>query len=404
MIAMNKYMIRLLREQLSVGQLLGFVLANVVGLTILLLGIQFYSDVGALLSESGQIMRGDQIILSKRVSTAQMMLGGSNQFSERELTRLSEQSFVRSLSIFTPAQFRVTAGLNMGMQVYSYMFLESVPDECLDVKPEQWFYDAEQRLIPIIIPRTYLTLYNAAFSQTQGLPLLSEKSLEMVGLQIELSGMGKSDVYTGRIVGFSDRLNTILVPHQFMLWANKYYAAKEQTDIRPSRIILNVENPADQGLLAYVAQHNYQVEGAALDSGGANYLLRIVAGIVSAVGLIISLLSVYLLVLSLYLLLQKNTQQLENLLLLGYSRRSVGLPYQALVVALSLGALVISLAMVYCSRGYYMELVMRVFPSQNGGVLWPTALLGLVLVGLFAAISSMAIARRIKQIPAFFRG
>ena len=53
------------------------------------------------------------------------------------------------------------------------------------------------------------------------------------------------------------------------------------------------------------------------------YLLRLLAGLVLAIGVLISALSVYLLLLSIYLLLQKNTRQIEDLLLLGYTRSAV---------------------------------------------------------------------------------
>lgn len=397
--ATNRYGLRLLWRQLSLGQVLGFFVASLVGLSILLVGLQFYHDVEEILGQKGQLMRGDQIVLSKRVSSLDMLSGSSSTFGAEEVERLGRQPFVRKLGAFMPAQFRITAGLTMGVEVYTYMFFEAVPDSFLDVSPEEWSFDPSSGTIPIIIPRTYLTLYNAAFAQSQGLPQISEKAIELLHLRVELSGMGLHDLYRGRIVGFSDKLNTLLVPEAFMTWANDRYASG--TTAQPSRLVLRVDNPADADLLAYIASHGYQVEGNALDSGEANYLLRLIVLLVGGVGLVISLLALYMLILSIYLVLEKNATLLEHLLLLGYSRLAVGLPYWLLSVGLFVGSLGVSLGVVAVVRTQYMQVIERVFPTAGGAGQMLTALLGLVLIALMLGISFVAIMRRVMRLPAY---
>ena len=78
--------------------------------------------------------------------------------------------------------------------------------------------------MPIIIPRNYLGLYNSAFAQSQGLPLLSEATMSSLPLQLDLSGAGEEVQLRGRIVGFSNRLNTLLVPLPFLEAMNERLA------------------------------------------------------------------------------------------------------------------------------------------------------------------------------------
>ena len=40
------------------------------------------------------------------------------------------------------------------------MFFESVPDEFVDVKLDKWSFNPASDIVPIIIPRNYLNLYN----------------------------------------------------------------------------------------------------------------------------------------------------------------------------------------------------------------------------------------------------
>ena len=123
--------------------------------------------------------------------------------------------------------------------------------------------------------------------------------------------------YKGNIVGFSNRLNTILVPQSFMNWANKNFAP--DAEAQPARLIIEVSNPADSSIASYFQKKGYETEDGKLDAGKTTYFLRLIVGIVLGVGLFISILSFYILMLSIFLLLQKNTTKLESLLLIGYS-------------------------------------------------------------------------------------
>lgn len=392
-------LLRLVYDQLRLGQLIGFVLAHIVGLGILLMGYQFYQDAREVLSSQGGLVDGNQIILSKRVSALTTMSGRSNTFTSRDIERLGKQPFAREVGEFTPARYRVSAGVRMGVEVYTYMFFEAVPDKFIDVRPGLWHYDESERTIPIIIPRSYLTLYNAAFSQTQGLPLLSEGVLEDVPLSITLSGNGLSEEYRGRIVGFSDRLNTLLVPLEFMRWANERYAPG--VDLSPSRLVLHVDNPQDEALLGFIKRMGYQVEGASLEAGQSLYLVRVIAGAVGVVGLVISALSLYLMLLSLYLVVERNTTALRQLLLLGYTRAQLSRPYQAIVVALSFVALAIALGGVYCARGIYLPMLGQVFALDVSWSMLPTIMVGIALVLILLSLALVAIWLRIGKLPAY---
>lgn len=64
-----------------------------------------------------------------------------------------------------------------------------------------------------------------------------------------MRGNGRVEQYKGNIVGFSNRLNTILVPQSFMKWANENFAPGAEA--QPSRLIIEVNNPADSSIAGY---------------------------------------------------------------------------------------------------------------------------------------------------------
>ena len=390
---------KLLRRHISVAQLAGFFLANLCGMVIVLLSVQFYNDVLPVFTEGDSFMKKDYIIVSKKVSTLGSFVGKSRTFSTNDIDEIKEQPFTKGLGTFTSSGFKVSAGVGMeqvGLQMSTAMFFESVPDEYVDVKLDKWHFNPEEQVIPIIIPRNYLNLYNFGFAQSRSLPQLSEGVMGMINLDIRLSGNGKQNTYKGNIVGFSDRLNTILVPEAFMNWANKEYASGQVKE--PSRLIVEVDNPADDRIARFFKDKGYETEDDKLDAGKTTWFLKLIVGIVMAVGLLISVLSYYILMLSIYLLLQKNTTKLENLLLIGYSPAKVALPYQLLTLGLNLAVWFLSVGVVLYIRTCYLDVLSGMFPQLGEGSLMVMMMVGFLLFVLVSVFNVWAVRRKISRL------
>ena len=396
---MNKLVWKLLRQHISIGQLTGFFLANLFGMLIVLLSVQFYRDVLPIFTQGDSFMKKNYIIATKRISTLGSFTGRSNTFSLKDIEEMKAQSFTKSVGAFTPSLFKVSAGLGMqeaGIHLSTEMFFESVPDEYVDVNLDKWHFDEFSQVIPIIIPRNYLNLYNFGFAQSRSLPKLSEGLMNLIQMDISLRGNGRVEQFKGKIVGFSNRLNTILVPQTFMDWANKSFAPGKEA--QPSRLIVEVKNPTDTAISNYFQQNRYETEGDSLDAGKTTYFLRLITGIVMGVGLFISILSFYILMLSIFLLLQKNTGKLENLLLIGYSPNRVALPYNILTAGLNLLVLVLSVGGVAWLRGYYTKIISTLFPQLETGTLLPCWIIGCTLFFAVSLLNIMMIRRKITSI------
>jgi hypothetical protein len=388
---------KLLRHHISVAQLAGFFLANLCGMVIVLLGIQFYNDVLPIFTQSDSFLKKDYIVVSKKVSTLGSFLGRSNQFSNGDIEEVKEQPFTESVGPFTSSHFQVSAGLGIeGIQMSTAMFFESVPDEFVDIETDKWRFTSGDGTIPIIIPRNYLNLYNFGFAQSRSLPQISEGLMGTISLDIRIAGKGKRDNYKGRIVGFSNRLNTILVPDAFMKWANTQYAEGKQKG--PSRLIIEVNNPTDERIARFFEDKGYETENDKLDNGKAAWFLKIIVGIVLSVGFVISILSLYILMLSIFLLLQKNTYKLENLLLIGYSTRKVAFPYQAMTVLLNGLVLVLSTVIVLLVRHVYSNLMDEMGLPIDTGAPWLAIGAGIVLFLIVSAINTTLIYRKMKSL------
>jgi len=382
---------KLLRQHISLPQLLGFFFANLFGMLVVLLGYQFYRDVLPVFTGGDTFMKSDYLIVSKQISTGTTLSGRSNVFTTDEMADLSRQRFARKVAPFTTAEYRVDArmGINGQQVLSSEIFFESVPDDFVDVPLSDWQWTEGSTAVPIILPRTYLTMYNFGFARSRSLPKISDGLVGMIDFQLFIKG----DQYRGRVIGFSSRLNTILVPQRFMDWTNDRYAAGQVS--APNRLVMEVSNPADDQITRYLDDNGYEVEDEKLNAEKTTYFLRMVVMLVMAIGLIISVLSFYILMLSIYLLVQKNTSKLENLLLIGYSPAAVARPYQLLTVGLNLAVLLIAWTILYFVRAYYMDIIVTLFPDIDEGTMMPALLMGLALFALVTVVNQFAIHHKI---------
>ena len=393
---------KLLKKHVSKSQMFGFALANIIGLTIVLLGVQFYQDVRNIFADEDSFMRKDYLVVTKRVgelnAIATMMGGGANTFTDNELTQLRNEPWVRDVGEFSTSNYQVYGTISLAGQsvsLRSSFFFEAVPDKFLDVKSKDWHFDPEHPQIPIIVSKDYLSLYNFGFAASQGMPQMSENMIGMVPIVFRLTGNnGTQDYLEGRIVGFSNRLNTIIVPQSFMDWSNKRYAPN--ADSQASRIIVEVSNPGDPAVESYMNSHGYEIAGDKLNNSKANRLLTIILSIVVAIGLVICVLSFFILILSIFLLLQKNTQKLQNLLLLGYSPRQVSGMYVRMIVYINIAVYVLSIAAMLVARTYYLPLV-QAFGAHNAGI-EVAAAVGAALIAVITLGNVTAVRRKVRNL------
>lgn len=329
----KKGIVTLLRKNVSKGQLIGFSLANLIGLTIILSGILFYCDSRHHQKNDDKYFSDDYIIVTKKIKGINLE---PIAFTEDEIAEISSQPWVKKLGRFTSGDFSVAASINMGGKGLStYLFFESVPDDFFDVSPEGWQWTPENKFIPIVLNKDYLALYNFGFALPQGLPQLSEEIISTVPLKLIIKGKnGKTDIWDAGIVGFSSRLNTIAVPQNFMDWANNRYSGEKQEET--SRLIIKIDRLNSLRPEKYLEENDYEIAGDKEGSSKVSEFLGLVSGVVTATGFLIALLALFILILSIYLLLQKSRSVLRNLILLGYSPNHIAKYYQTTVIAINL--------------------------------------------------------------------
>lgn len=424
--AHNRLINRLLRRNTSGARIAGFLISNLVGLAIMAAGLQFYLDARSLWEDKDSFLKSDYLAINKIVGAEAMWGNSDSDFTEEEIADLGAQPWVERVGRFSKAGFRVYASVALdggapskesgdasghpgnGRRMSTAMFFEAVPDEFLDLKATDFRWTPGTPDIPIIISKDYLALYNFGFSSSAGLPKLSESLISGLPLQLTLlseDGSRRVEAY-GRIVGYSNRFNTILVPKSLLDYYNETLAdapgnsrsgsqaeSPGGSSAPPSsRLIVDVNSPGDAAIAPYLESKGWEVAGDK-NASSAAYMLRVVSGVIIGVGSIITLLSLLILGLSMSLLMEKNRRKLHSLLMLGTRIKDVARPYWRLTAISAAAAALLAWVSVAALRNYYLA-PLKAIGADGASMLWPSVLIILLTV-IIIGINCRAITRRV---------
>lgn len=387
---------KVLRKNTSPSRLVGFALSNFIGLLIIGGAVMFYMDSRGIWDDDESVINTDYLVVNKKVTSAST-LGDreSTRFSDADMADLKAQPWVRRVGEFSSSDFRVYASVNQGGRgMETALFFEAVPDSFVDIPAPDWRFEPGQTIVPVMIPKDYLALYNFGFAGSAGLPQLSEQLISGIPLKLYMRSEdgSRSLQMEGRIAGFSNRLNTVLVPGAFMDYANSRLGSGGGE--APSRLIIDVSSPGDVAIADYLSSRGWEVAGDKSGSSAA-YLLKVVVGIVMAIGAVITLLSLFVLMLSVSLLMEKNRQVIHRLLMLGAPLRKVGAPYSGMIVAACAAAWLISVGALIALRALYAE-ALEGLGSSSEGLAWGVGV-STVLAAFVVMVNIVAVSRKIKS-------
>ena len=387
---------KLQRKTLIPIQIIGYALTLFVGVLIVLITVQLYYDVQPLLSQQTDVLQKDVAVISKNISIFKTIKKNKLYFTKDELDELQEQDFVANVAKFNSATFKISAFTEASGEVpkfYTELFFESIPDQYLDAVSEDWIWDKEKGHIPIIIPESYLNLYNFGFAESQGLPVLSKNTIGQVQFNVRVTGNGDTQVFTGSIVGFSNKINSILVPEHFLSWANTKFGKASQN--KTSRILVQFSNPSDKGILAYFNENDYTINQDKLEFSKMLFFFKGVLLFVLIVALIIVILSIAFLLLSINLILQKNKNIFINLYNIGYNTKEISIFYQVVISITTVVSILLAIVSSLYFREFYLQKFEELFDySKQTSASWATGV-GLLLVLLLTY--NLILVRKVRK-------
>ena len=388
---------KLQKRTLNVSQIIGYALTFFVGITIILSISQFYLDIKPLLSKHTDMFKSKSAVINKNISIFKTIDKEKIYFTDIEINELKEQSFTKDISVFNSATFKINAYTNKTESIpvfYTDLFFESVPDKYLDVETDEWNWKASLDFIPIIIPDNYLKLYNFGFAESQGLPVLSKNTISQIEFNIKISGNNKSKEYKSKIVGFSNKVNSILVPDDFLSWANKEFGRTDKT--KTSRVLIEFNNPSDDAILEYFNKNNYSINKDELELSKLLFFFKLALIFVLFIAVVIILLSVSFIVLSFNYIIQRNKELLINLYNIGYNHNRISTFYQLSISLITVVSIIASIIVSNFIRSRYLVEIARFLEFKE--IHNYIHLFGFSLLLLLLIVYNALIARNVKKI------
>jgi hypothetical protein len=286
-----------------------------IGVLLLLCSVQMYININQLLKEKNPKKTGfDFISVTKTITDENM--ARDNRFTIENLKEIQAQPFIDDAAPLIANQFRVKASAGNIIPFSTDLFLESINEKFIDTVPPNFTWAAGQTNVPIIFSSDFLEMYNV-FAPSQDLPQLSQSTISSVRIVLECYGPAGVQTFTGQIVAISDRINSILVPDNFMQMANKNFGGV--TTVPASRIYLKTKDANNPDLLSFLQTKDYRVNKDKTKFGRIKQILQAIVSGLAGFGVLVILLAMVLFSFYLQLMIARSKENLQLLLTLGYS-------------------------------------------------------------------------------------
>jgi hypothetical protein len=208
-----------------------------IGVLLLLCSVQLFLNVRQLLTTDSVHREGfDFISITKQLPEGSSRERSQTLFKKQEIEELKAQPFVENAAPLIANDFRVQLTAGNIIPFSTDLFLETLENEFLDTIPENFNWQEGQFTVPVIVSSDFFDIYNV-FAPGQDLPQISKEMAYSIALEIVCSGNGQEGKFIGKIVAFSERVNSVLVPKSFLDWANIEFGTHR--NIGPGRVFIN---------------------------------------------------------------------------------------------------------------------------------------------------------------------
>ena len=365
-----------------------------VGVLLLLCSIQMYININQLLKDKDPKKNGyDYISVTKTITNDNM--GKDNHFTEDDIENIRSQPFIDGVAPLKSNSFKVMAGAGDVIPFSTYIFIESLDKDFIDTVPPNFTWQDGQAEVPIIFSSDFLEMYNV-FAPGSNLPQISEKTAGSINIFLQCTGHNGERLFKARIVAFSDRVNSILVPENFLDELNKQLEGID--GINCSRVFIKTKDANNPQLLNYLEQKNYHVNKDKTKFGRVKQILQTIVGGLTGFGILIILLAMVLFSFYLQLMVARSKENLQLLLTLGYSpkwlSKTVAKKWTPVYIIVVLSALIIT----EIGQWSFQQFVLGDSDQLSPFINWTVLLVAIILVLLCIVINYRLIKKLLNKL------
>ena len=365
-----------------------------VGVLLLLCAVQMYSNINQLIRDKNTRKNGaDFISVTKTITNENM--GKDNRFTPEDITLLKGQPFIESAAPLLANAFKVSGSAGEMIPFTTDIFVEAIDDTFIDTVPENFKWSEGETVVPIIFSTDFLEMYNV-FAPSWDLPQLSEKTATAVQVILRCHGRNGERQFTAKIVGFSDRINSVLVPQNFLAKQNKDLEGVE--NLNASRVFIKTTDANNPELLNYLAKNNFHVNKDKTKFGRVKTVIQAIVSGLAGFGILVIILALVLFSFYLQLMIAKSKDNLQLLLLLGYSPDGLSKTVAKKWIPVYFIIVLVSVIVTQLFQWGFKYFVMPEREELSYFIDWSVALIAVLLLGLSIIINYRLIRKLVNRI------
>lgn len=287
---------------------------------LLLTSVQIQSNYNYLLNnKNNRDSIANFLVINKQLSDATL---GKTAIEDSMIDELRKQPFTESVGMLIPGNFKASIQSNSAQfPFYTDISFESVPAEFIDVAGSNWTWNEQADFVPIIIPNQFLDFYNFQFSLSQDLPQLTPAIVKMLLFKLTVYGPKGSASFNAKIVGFSNRISSMMVPMEFMNWGNKVFSTDTVT--KASRLVIKTKDFGNPLLARFLDEHQLSADADKTRFSKYRKVVDIVVGISGITGLLMLLFALLVLSLFIQITIASSKEEIHLLVILGASPKQL---------------------------------------------------------------------------------
>ena len=287
------------------------------GITFLVTSIHYLIKVNEF-GEGNDILGPNTIIVQKKVSDANLFGMSNTDFSKDAMEEIRSLPFIKMTKpVISTSLYFETNDRTLSIKFGTDVFVQSVDPDFLDVKSEKWEWNENSPHVPIILPRQFLVMLNT-YASSKGIPQVSEDIAKRLRFKLTLSnedGSAKEsqDAY---IVGFTNSVASILVPEEYMNYANSKYSPNEEQKI--TQLMISSKDGQFGKVEEYMNKHGLESAETEMDLGRLKSIVGTLFLVVIGISTIAVFVSCLVLIQYMQLLITRNLYQVRTLMRIGY--------------------------------------------------------------------------------------
>lgn len=309
------------------------------GMTFLITSTHFLYRINEF-GEGSEILGSNILVVQRKVTAASTFNLSKNDFTQEEIKEIEQEPFVHRVQAVKSNNFRVWLETNSDLlpPFKTDAFIQSIDREFLDANAAEWKWDTNSRELPIIMPRDFVVMLNT-FMSSMNMPQVTDELATSIPFKLRISGAKGEKWLNARIIGFTNEISALLVPMEFMNYANNKYGEKEEGKI--TQIIIQGKKGQFGSLEKYLDKNDLEPKKTQMIVGRLKSIVSTLVMIVLIVSIVAVVSSCIVLLQYMRLLLSQNNYEVKTLLRIGYAPHfiaSLFIRYFSLVFACSLFA------------------------------------------------------------------